>query len=71
MPAATRHDDILAILFEADIPFVLRRKDTGNGCYTLVGPAYIHGISVPHLIKCFYSDGMSESEDVFEQIRIY
>jgi hypothetical protein len=41
-PADTREGDIIAILFGADVPFILRKLP--NGQYQVIGEAYAHGI---------------------------
>jgi hypothetical protein len=41
MPADTRHGDIVAILFDCDLPVVLRPRERQ---YTFVGCCYVHGI---------------------------
>ncbi len=36
--------DVVCLLRGGDVPFVLRRLSSGNGCYQLIGEAYVHGI---------------------------
>ncbi|OCL05183.1 hypothetical protein AOQ84DRAFT_299424, partial [Glonium stellatum] len=42
--------DVVCILFGADVPFILRKTETG---YRLVGESYVHGIMYGEAIKMF------------------
>lgn len=42
VPASSRAGDRIAILKGGAVPFVLR--EAANGCWTLVGEGYVHGI---------------------------
>ncbi|KAL8912033.1 MAG: hypothetical protein Q9171_002886 [Xanthocarpia ochracea] len=43
-PAKTKAGDIVCLLYGGDVPFVLRRLSSGDGCYQLIGETYVHGI---------------------------
>ena len=67
-PAGARYDDILAILCDAGIPFVLRPlPEQGQDAYTFIGPAYIHGVQVGPILRGLYSRNDIQQ---FERIRI-
>jgi hypothetical protein len=42
VPKATRHGDIICVLFGGEVPYVLR--PTGTGRFLVVGECYVHGI---------------------------
>ena len=46
--------DLVVILFGADVPFILRPKDSH---YTFIGDCYVHGIMQGELIDLIYRDG--------------
>lgn len=50
--------DIVCVLFGAQVPFILRRKDSR---YQLVGESYVHGIMYGEAIKML-EDGELEKQ---------
>ncbi|KAG6002440.1 hypothetical protein E4U21_003082 [Claviceps maximensis] len=44
MPLLTRSGDIVVVFHGCDVPYVLRPAQEEQGCYRLVGEAYVHGI---------------------------
>jgi len=46
VPELTEHGDIVVLLKNAKLPYVLRKKANGKhaGKYELVGEAYVHGV---------------------------
>lgn len=57
-PAVMQPGDIVCILFGAQVPFILRRKDSR---YQLVGESYVHGIMYGEAIKML-EDGELEKQ---------
>jgi len=57
-PAVMQPGDIVCVLFGAQVPFILRRKDSR---YQLVGESYVHGIMYGEAIKML-EDGELEKQ---------
>ena len=57
-PAVMRPGDIVCVLFGAQVPFILRRKDSR---YQLVGESYVHGIMHGEAIEMM-EDGELEKQ---------
>ena len=57
-PAVMQPGDIVCVLFGAQVPFILRRKDSR---YQLVGESYVHGIMHGEAIKML-EDGELEKQ---------
>ena len=57
-PAVMQPSDIVCVLFGAQVPFILRRKDSR---YQLVGESYVHGIMYGEAIKML-EDGELEKQ---------
>lgn len=49
-PSCMEKGDVCAILFGADVPFILRPTEVG-GTFRLVGQAYIHGVMYGEVVK--------------------
>jgi hypothetical protein len=51
-PAKARHDDLLAVLFDVNVPFVIRKlSEKSSSDYKLLGPAYVHGFDVGRILE--------------------
>ncbi|KAG5979352.1 hypothetical protein E4U55_005258 [Claviceps digitariae] len=44
MPLLTRDGDMVVIFHGCDVPYVVRPAEEEQGCYRLVGEAYVHGV---------------------------
>ncbi|KAG5917041.1 hypothetical protein E4U42_007406 [Claviceps africana] len=44
MPVLTREGDMVVIFHGCDVPYVIRPAQEEQGCYRLVGEAYVHGV---------------------------
>ncbi|KAG6005387.1 hypothetical protein E4U54_000357 [Claviceps lovelessii] len=44
MPLLTRDGDMVVIFHGCDVPYVIRPAQEEQGCYRLVGEAYVHGV---------------------------
>lgn len=49
-PSCMEQGDVCAIVFGADVPFILRPTETG-GTFRLVGQAYMHGVMYGEVVK--------------------
>jgi hypothetical protein len=44
VPRTTKVGDLVCILMGAQVPFILRRRETPSTQFEMIGPAYVHGI---------------------------
>lgn len=57
-PSCMEQGDVCAILFGADVPFILRPTEIG-GTFRLVGQAYMHGVMYGEVVKKWDACGVS------------
>lgn len=63
-PSCMEQGDVCAVLFGADVPFILRRTAT-EGNFRLVGQAYIYGAMYGEIVKDWEAGGVGyEKKDV-------
>ena len=55
VPASTTYDDQLVLLLDSHLPFIIRRcadeRQAAQGSFTLIGPAYVHGLDVVDTLR--------------------
>lgn len=62
-------DNVLFLLFDADVLFVLRKRTAEDEqSYILIGPAYVHGLPAPPILKSVYS---LDEFDKMVNVRLY
>lgn len=60
-PATTVHDDLVAILYGSDLPFVLRRAfHPPESSHRLVGACYVHGVMKGEAVEMHQSKGKTD-----------